>query len=95
MNLYLLMNLLIDFTLKNKINILANIIAFVIVAVNLIQLIKHLQLTFDSSDIPMFQVALIKISTVTLKVIWLWLIPYTILLIKDIIITRKSLRNVN
>lgn len=94
-NLYLFINLLVDFALKDKINILSNILAFVITTTSIIQLIKHLQLTFNSSDISTFQVNLIKTSTITLNVIWLWLIPYIILLIKDIIITCKSYRTAN
>ena len=83
-----------DFTLKNKIIITGNIIGIIIVILNIIQLVQHLQLVFSPIDILTFQAELVILSDVTLKIFTLWLIPYTILLINDIIIFRKSSRTV-
>lgn len=93
-NMYLIIHLMMDFTLKNKIIIVGNIIGIIITVLNIIQLVQHLQLTFDPIDIQIFQVELVKLSNITLKVFALWLIPYTILMINDIIIFRKSSRTV-
>lgn len=94
-NLYLITTLIIDFTLKDKVIIIGNVIGIIISVLNLIQLIKHLQLTFNPISIQTFQTELVELSDITLKIFTLWLIPYTILLIKDIITTHKSLRTVN
>lgn len=93
-NMYLIIHLMLDFTFKNKIIIVANIIGIIVVVLNLIQLVQHLKLTFNPIDIQIFQVELVKLSNITLKIFALWLIPYTILLINDIIIFRKSSRTV-
>ena len=93
-NLYLIIHLFMDFTLKNKIIITGNIIGIIIVILNIIQLVQHLQLVFSPIDILTFQAELVILSDVTLKIFTLWLIPYTILLINDIIIFRKSSRTV-
>lgn len=94
-NLYLLIKILSDFEIKDKIKIVSSIIALATFVINLIQLIKHLRLTFSPSDVSVFYATLIDTSDITLKVICIWLIPYTILLIQDIIITHKSKRTVN
>lgn len=93
-NMYLIIHLMIDFTFKNKIIIVVNIIGIIVVVLNLIQLVQHLQLTFNPIEIQILQVELVKLSNITLKIFALWLIPYTILLINDIIIFRKSSRTV-
>lgn len=94
-NLYLIITLIIDFTLKDKVIIIGNVIGIIISVLNLAQLIQHLQLTFNPNNIQTFQIELVELSDITLKIFTLWLIPYTILLIKDIIITHKSSRTVN
>lgn len=95
LNLYFLASLVIDFTLKNKIIIVANIIGAIICVLNIFQLRQHLQLIFDPNNIQTFQMELIELSDNTLKILTLWLIPYTILLIKHIAIIYKSSRTVN
>lgn len=93
-NMYLIIYLLIDFTLKSKVIVAGNIIGIIIIVLNLIQLVQHLQLAFDPIDIQLFQVELVKLSNITLKIFALWIMPYTILLINDIIIFYKSSRTV-
>lgn len=95
MNLYLLIKLLSDFKIKYKIKIVTYIIAFATFVINLAQAIKHLRLTFNISDVSAFYTTLVNTSDITLKVIYMWLIPYTILLIQDIITTHKTTRTVN
>ena len=95
MNLYLLIKLLSDFKIKYKIKIITYIIAFATFVINLAQAIKHLRLTFNLSDVSAFYTTLVDTSDITLKVIYMWLIPYTILLIQDIITTHKYSRTVN
>ena len=94
-NLYLITTLIIDFTLKDKVIIIGNVIGIIISVLNLVQLLQHLQLTFNPIDIQTFQMELVELSDITLKIFTLWLIPYTILLIKDIVTTHKSSRTVN
>lgn len=95
MNLYLLIKLLSDFKIKYKIKIVTYIIAFTTFVINLTQAIKHLRLTFNLSDVSAFYTTLVDTSDITLKVIYMWLIPYTILLIQDIITIHKSKRTVD
>lgn len=94
-NLYLLIKILSELKIKDKVKTTANIIAVLTFLINLIQLIKHLQLTFAPSDVLTFQTTLLETSDITLKVIWLWFIPYIILLIQDIITTCKSKKTFN
>lgn len=89
-NLYLIITLVADFTSKDKVIIIGNVIGIIISILNLIQLIQHLQLTFNPINIQTFQMELVELSDITLKVFTLWLIPYTILLIKDIITTLRK-----
>lgn len=70
-------------------------IGIMVTVLNLIQLIQHLQLTYDPVDIQAFQTELVKLSDNTLRIFALWLIPYTILLIKNIIAIYKLSRTVN
>lgn len=93
MNMYLLLLLFIDFTTKSKVHIAVNIIAIIICILNLVQSVKHLNLEFNPSNITEFEETLISISISTLKIFTLWLIPYIILLIKEIIIVYKNIRN--
>ena len=95
MNLYLLIKLLSDFKIKDKIKIVTHIIAFATFVINLVQAIKHLRLTFSPSDISVFYTTLVYTSDITLKVIYLWLIPYTIPLTQDIKTTHKTTRTVD
>ena len=81
--------------MKDKVIIIGNVIGIIISVLNLVQLLQHLQLTFNPIDIQTFQMELIELSDITLKIFTLWLIPYTILLIKDIVTTHKSSRTVN
>lgn len=98
MNLFLITTLIVDFHQKTKIIIIENIIGIIICVLNIFQLTQHLQLTFEYADITNMELwneSLISLSNITLKIFALWLIPYTILLIKDIITTYKSSRTVN
>lgn len=87
MNIYLLLYLFIEFTIRSKVHITVNIVAIIISVLNIVQTIKHLNLEFDPSNITGFEESLIVISQNTLKIFALWLIPYGILLIKDIVTT--------
>lgn len=95
MNIYLILYLLIDFTTKSKVHIAVNVVVIIIGILNLIQVVKHLNLEFDPSNITGFKESLIVISQNTLKVFALWLIPYGILLIKEIITTYKTSKTIN
>ena len=90
MNLYLLLYLFIDLTTKSKVHITINIVAIIISVLNMIQTIKHLNLEFDTFNITGFEESLIVISQNTLKIFALWLIPYGILLIKEIVTMYKT-----
>lgn len=94
-NIYLLLFICIDFYTKNKTEIAINIITIIISALNFVQAVKHLNLEFNPSDIIIFGENLITISSNTLKIFSLWLIPYTILLIKEIATTHKTSRTIN
>lgn len=94
-NLYLITVIIIDFKSKDKLAIVGSIVGIIIWLLNIIQLIQHLQLTFNPIEIQTFQMELVELSNITLKIFALWLIPYTILLIKDITTTHKSSRTVN
>ncbi len=98
MNVYLILYLFIDFTIKSKVHIAVNVIVIIIGILNLIQSIKHLNLEFELSNIVGFEESLIVVSQNTLKIFALWLIPYGILLIKDTVTTiahKKSKTVVN
>lgn len=94
-NIYLLSFICIDFNIKNKVDIVINIITIIINILNFIQIIKHLNLEFAPSNVIVFEESLIIMSVNTLKIFSLWLIPYTILLIKEIVTTYKTSRTVN
>lgn len=94
-NIYLLSFICIDFNIKNKVDIVINIITIIISILNFIQIIKHLNLEFAPSNVIVFEESLIIMSVNTLKIFSLWLIPYTILLIKEIVTTYKTSRTVN
>ncbi len=89
-NLYMILFILFDLTMKNKVNICASIIAILITILNVIQLICHMNLEFNPSNIPYFEEKLIYLSGITLKFLLLWIIPFTILLVNDIITTTKQ-----
>lgn len=95
MNIYLILYLLIDFTTKSKLHIAVNVVVIIIGILNLIQVVKHLNLEFDMSNITGFEESLIVISQNTLKVFALWLIPYGILLIKEIVTMYKTSKTIN
>lgn len=90
MNIYLILYLFIYFTTKSKLHIAVNVVVIIIGILNLIQAIIHLNLEFDISNITGFEESLIMISQNTLKIFALWLIPYGILLIKEIVTTYKT-----
>lgn len=85
--------LLFNFTIKSKVNICANIIAIIITILNVTQLIRHLNLEFNPSNLRYFEKNLIDLSGITLKFLLLWFIPFTILLINDTITTLKQHKN--
>lgn len=91
-NIYLLFYICIDSLEKNKVNIIINIITIIISILNFIQMVKHLNLEFNPSNIIAFEKNLIIVSENTLKNFSLWLTPYTILLIKEIITKHKTSR---
>lgn len=91
-NIYLLSYICIDFLEKNKVNIIINIITIIISILNFIQMVKHLNLEFNPSNVIAFEKNLIIVSENTLKNFSLWLTPYTILLIKEIITKHKTSR---
>lgn len=93
LNLYMILFLLFDFTIKSKVNICANIIAIIITILNVTQLIRHLNLEFNPSNLRYFEKHLIYLSGITLKILLLWFIPFTILLINDTITTLKQHKN--
>ena len=95
MNIYLILYLFIDFTTKSKVYMAVNIGTIIISILNLIQAVKHLNLEFNPSNIVKFEETLVSISQGTLKFFALWLIPYGILLIKEIVTTHKISRTVN
>jgi len=89
LNLFMILFVLFDLTMKNKVNVCLSIIAVIITILNVIQLIRHLNLEFDSSNIKYFEENLIYLSGITLKFLLLWIIPFSILLINDIVTTLK------
>lgn len=89
MNIYLVGNILSDISFKNKMNMFSNIISIIVFIINEIQIFRHLQLPFDLNNMEIFTSALIILSNTTLKIYMLWLIPYIILLINDIVIIHK------
>lgn len=95
MNMYLLLYLFIDFTTKGKVQITVNIVAIIINILNIVQAIRYLNLEFDPSNFTGFEEMLISMSKSMLNFFALWLIPYSILLIREIIITHKNPRTVN
>lgn len=93
LNLYMILFLLFNFTIKSKVNICANIIAIIITILNVTQLIRHLNLEFNPSNLRYFEKNLIDLSGITLKFLLLWFIPFIILLINDTITTLKQHKN--
>lgn len=92
-NLYMVLFILLDFTMNNRVNICASIIAIIITILNIIQLVRHLNLEFNLSNLQYFEENLIDLSEITLKVLLLWIIPFAILLVNDIITTFKQHRD--
>lgn len=84
-NIYFLVYILSDFSLNNKIKIMAYIISIMVVVVNFIQLVSRLNIQFDINDFLILKEKLIKSSNLILKSLLLWVIPYLILLINDIV----------
>lgn len=90
LNMYMILFLLFDFPIKHKVNICTNIIAIIITILNFIQLIRHLNLKLNVQNLQYFEKNLIDLSGITLKFLLLWIIPFTILLVNDIITTLKQ-----
>lgn len=90
LNLYVILFILFDFKRKNKVNICANIIAIIIFILNIFQLIRHLNLEFNTQNLQYFEKNLIDLSGITLKFLLLWIIPFFILLVNDIITMLKQ-----
>lgn len=89
MNIYLVGNILLGISFKNKISMFSNIISIIVFTINEIQIFRHLQLPSDLNNMEIFTSTLIILSNTTLKIYMLWLIPYIILLINDIVIIHK------
>lgn len=89
MNIYLVGNILLGISFKNKISMFSNIISIIVFIINEIQIFRHLQLPFNLNNMEIFTSTLIILSNTTLKIYMLWLIPYIILLINDIVIIHK------
>ncbi len=68
LNLYMILFILFDLTMKNKVNICASIIVIIAAILNIIQLIRHLNLEFNPSNILYFEKNLINLSGITLKI---------------------------
>lgn len=83
LNIYLLLHIWQEGVLGRKNGIVINIIAFVICVMNLIQLVKHMNLQFDAVSFETFEMELIKTSNFILYFFITWVMPYTILLIRE------------
>lgn len=90
LNLYMILLILFDYKRKNKVNICANIIAIIIIILNILQLIRHLILKFNTQNLQYFEKKLIDLSGITLKFLLLWFIPFIVLLVNDIITMLKQ-----
>lgn len=84
-NIYFLLYMLSDFTLNSKIKISTYIISIIIALMNFIQLVIRLNIQFDINNFSIFEEKLIRSSHLILKALLLWIIPYLILLIDDIV----------
>lgn len=84
-NIYFLLYILSDFALNNKIKITTYIISIMVVVINFVQLVSRLNIQFDINDFSIFEEKLITSSNLILKALLLWIIPYLILLIDDIV----------
>lgn len=83
LNIYLLLHIWQERVLGRKFKIVINIIAFVICVMNLIQLVKHMNLQFDAAGFETFEMELIKTSNFILYLFITWVIPYTTLLVRE------------
>lgn len=83
LNIYLLLHIWGEGVSRRKIEISINIIAFVICVMNLIQLGKHLNLQFDVVGFETFEMELIRSSNFILYLFITWVMPYTTLLVRD------------
>lgn len=90
LNLYMILFVLFDLKRKNKVNICANIISIIIIILNILQLIRHFNLKCNIQNLQYFDKNLIDLSRITLKFLLLWIIPFIILLVNDIITMLKQ-----
>ena len=84
-NIYLLIYVLINYSLKNKFNIFIEFVSLIIGAVNIIKLLEHLTIDFSTNSFEQFEIELINISKINLVCLVMWFIPYIILVCKEII----------
>lgn len=84
-NIYFLVYILSNFALNNNIKIITYIISIIVVVMNFTQLVNRLNIQFDINDFSIFKEKLIESSNLILKSLLLWVIPYLILLIDDIV----------
>lgn len=87
-NIYLLLNVVLENHDKNRPYILLKSISVVICLINIIKLVVHLKLDFADGE---FEKKLVNISKANIVCLALWLIPYGIMMVREIrIIMDKS-----
>ena len=89
-NIYLLLYVLLDCPVKSKFSITTFVLSLLIFIFNIIKLVEHLLLQFNSSNMQEFESTLIDISSINTLLLSMWIVPYIILLIKAIITSFKS-----
>ena len=85
LNMYIFLLILFDSLNKNRINIIIISLSILIFCLNIIITINHLRINFDPIKIQEFSNNLIQISNKTLIIFILWIIPYSLSIISDLI----------
>lgn len=85
LNMYIFLLILFDSLNKNRINIIISSLSILIFCLNIIITIKHLRINFDPIKIQEFSNNLIQISNKTLIIFILWITPYSLSIIRDLI----------
>lgn len=88
-NIYLFLHIIINNGHKNKFNFGVMTISAIICLINIIELVMHLTLDFNVHEFDKFQKVLINISRTNLICFVLWMIPYAVLMIREILIQNK------
>lgn len=90
LNIYLFLYILFNNFNRDRINICVFCFSIAVCFINILELVKHLNLDFNNIDMQELETALMNISKQDLLCLLLWIVLYFVLIIKDIVSIHKS-----